>query len=113
MKLSVRRKFFEQFFDIISQSVFYSLFFAYPKSRGQTLNNEMKRKLLNIFSKLFTGMKIQSASFEHWYPVMGQGGMMQNGLGGPKRDQANQREDLSLIDLDDKKGGGASTALKK
>lgn len=30
----VRRKFFEQFYDIIAQSVFYSLFFAYPKSRG-------------------------------------------------------------------------------
>jgi hypothetical protein len=36
----------------------------------------MKRKLLNIFSKLFTGMKIQSASFEHWFPVMGQGSLL-------------------------------------
>lgn len=70
----------------------------------------MKRKLLNIFSKLFTGMKIQSASYEHWFPVMGQGSMLQNSLGAPKK--ASQREDLSLIDLNDKKGG-ASQALKK
>jgi hypothetical protein len=56
--------------------VFYSLFFAYPKSRGQTLTAEMKRKLLNIFSKMFTGMKITSASYEHWFPVTGGGGML-------------------------------------
>ncbi|TNV74593.1 hypothetical protein FGO68_gene108 [Halteria grandinella] len=110
-KQGVRRKFFEQFYDIIAQSVFYSLFFAYPKSRGQTLNNDMKRKLLNIFSKLFTGMKIQSASYEHWFPVMGQGSMLQNSLGAPKK--AQQREDLSLIDLNDKKGGVSSQAPKK
>ena len=36
----------------------------------------MKRKLLNTFSKLFTGMKIQSASFDHWIAVMGQGNML-------------------------------------
>ena len=50
----------------MAQSVYYSLFYAYPKSRGQTNNDDMKRKLLNIFSKLFTGMKIQSANYEHW-----------------------------------------------
>jgi hypothetical protein len=72
----IRRKFFEQFYDIIAQSVFYALFYAYPKSRGQTLTNELKRKLLNIFSKRFTGMKIQSASYENWYPIMGGGNML-------------------------------------
>jgi hypothetical protein len=53
-----RRKFFEQFYDVMAQSVYYSLFYAYPKSRGSTNNDDMKRKLLNIFSKLFTGMRI-------------------------------------------------------
>ena len=69
----------------------------------------MKRKLLNIFSKLFTGMKIQSASYEHWYPVMGQGNMLQNALGSAvvKRDANNNREDLSLIDLNEDKRKGA------
>jgi len=96
----VRRKFFEQFYDIISQSVFYSLFFAYPKSRGQTLNVEMKRKLLNIFSKMFTGMKITSASFDHWFPVTGGGGMLSNALGRPKATNVH-KEELALADKDD------------
>lgn len=102
VKQGIRRKFFEQFYDIIAQSVFYSLFFAYPKSRGQTLNNDMKRKLLNIFSKLFTGMKIQSASFDHWIPVMGNGSLLNNALGGGQRKEAAAQakdEDLSLVDL--------------
>lgn len=52
-----KERFFKSFYDIIAQSVFYSLFYAFPKSRS-SLTDEMKRKLLNIFSKLFTGMKI-------------------------------------------------------
>lgn len=71
----------------------------------------MKRKLLNIFSKLFTGMKIQSASHEHWFPVMGQGSLMQNSLGIPKKEAA--REDLSLIDLNEKKGSAAAASKKQ
>ena len=71
----VKAKFFEGFYDIIAQSVFYSLFYAYPKSRS-LLNNEMKRKLLNIFSYLFTGMKIKSAKFEHWNLDMGTGNIL-------------------------------------
>jgi len=94
----VRRKFFEQFYDVIAQSVFQSLFYAYPKSRGQTLNNEMKRKLLNIFSKMFTGMKIQSASYAHWHQIAGAGSIIQNPRG--------QRDELSLIDLNDAKRAG-------
>jgi hypothetical protein len=102
--ITVRRKFFEQIYDIIAQSVFYSLFFAYPKSRGQTTNNEMKRTLLNIFSKLFTGMKIQSASFDHWHPVSGSNNLLQNPMSGiqkPKFGGIAQREDLMLMDLNE------------
>jgi hypothetical protein len=102
-QLAIRRKFFEQFYDIIAQSVFYSLFFAYPKSRGQTLNGDMKRKLLNIFSKLFTGMKIHSASFDHWLPVMGQANVLGGG-GAAKRAADARAQDLALIEASKKDG---------
>lgn len=36
----------------------------------------MKRKLLNIFSKLFTGMKITSAKFNHWSLDLGTGNIL-------------------------------------
>lgn len=78
----IKAKFFENFYDIIAQSVFYSLFYAFPKSRS-LLNNEMKRKLLNIFSYMFTGMKIKSAKFEHWSLDLGTGNILQGGA--PKK----------------------------
>ena len=37
----------------------------------------MKRKLLNTFSKLFTGMKIKSAKYEHWSLDLGTGNILQ------------------------------------
>lgn len=36
----------------------------------------MKRKLLNIFSYLFTGMKIKSAKFSHWKLDFGTGNII-------------------------------------
>jgi hypothetical protein len=50
-------RFFKYFYDIISQSVFFSLFYAFPKSRSK-LDEDLQRELLNIFSHLFTGMEI-------------------------------------------------------
>lgn len=83
----VKEGFFEKFFDIIAQSVFYSLFYAFPKSRSQ-LNNEMKRELLNIFSRLFTGMEIKSAKYDHWNFDLGTGDILsaaaKKGAGGAK-----------------------------
>mmetsp|Transcript_41831 Transcript_41831/g.30721 ORF Transcript_41831/g.30721 Transcript_41831/m.30721 type:complete len:80 (-) Transcript_41831:495-734(-) len=70
-----KEKFFKNFYDTVAQAVYYSLFYAFPKSRS-LLNEEMKRKLLNIFSKLFTGMKIQSADFAHWQLKQGAGSIM-------------------------------------
>ena len=99
----IKSKFFENFYDIIAQSVFYSLFYAFPKSRS-LLNNEMKRKLLNIFSRLFTGMKIKSAKYEHWSLDLGTGNILQGGAS--KKANANQREQISLADVEaDKKKG--------
>ena len=67
----------------------------------------MKRKLLNLFSKMFTGMKIQSASFDHWYNVLGHGNMLQNSLGsGPKKPAGLNKHDMTLIDLNEGDGTG-------
>ena len=54
-------KFFKRYFDILAQAVFYSLFFAYPKSRCK-FNNELKHKLIEFFSEKFTGIKISNSS---------------------------------------------------
>lgn len=96
----IKAKFFESFYDIIAQSVFYSLFYAFPKSRS-LLNNEMKRKLLNIFSRLFTGMKIKSAKYEHWSLDLGTGNILQ---GNAVKKTNAQREDISLADVNKNKG---------
>lgn len=38
--------FFKKFFDTIAQAVFYSFFYAFPKSRSE-FNNELKADLIN------------------------------------------------------------------
>jgi hypothetical protein len=98
----IKAKFFENFFDIIAQSVFYSLFYAFPKSRS-LLNNEMKRKLMNIFSRLFTGMKIKSAKYDHWSLDLGTGNILQGVTA--KKNNNGQRELVSLADVEGKKKG--------
>ncbi|CDW78191.1 UNKNOWN [Stylonychia lemnae] len=102
LDLQIKAKFFENFFDIIAQSVFYSLFYAFPKSRS-LLNNEMKRKLLNIFSRLFTGMKIKSAKYDHWSLDLGTGNILQGVAA--KKNTNGQRELVSLADVESKKKG--------
>ena len=52
-------EFFKRYFDILSQSTFYSLFYAFPKSRYR-FNDELIHKLLKKFSKKFTGVKISN-----------------------------------------------------
>lgn len=60
-----KEQFFKKLYDIISQAVFYCLYFAYPKSR-KTLTESFMRQLVNTFSELFTGTQIHSASLAHW-----------------------------------------------
>ena len=55
---------------MISQAVYYSLYYAYPKSRKQ-LDENFQRELLNLFSELFTGTTIHSANAAHWEDVAG------------------------------------------
>ena len=99
-----KERFFKGFYDIISQSVFYSLFYAFPKSRS-SLTDEMKRKLLNIFSKLFTGMKIKSAKYDHWSLDLGTGNAVASTTA-KKAYTPGQKEEISLADVDTKKKNG-------
>lgn len=62
----------------------------------------MKRKLLNIFSRLFTGMKIKSAKYEHWSLDLGTGNILQGNM--IKKGPGAKKEDISLADIDKKKG---------
>lgn len=47
--------FFKEYFNTLAQSVFYSFFYAFPKSRAK-FDNKLKEQLLTTFSKIFTGV---------------------------------------------------------
>lgn len=49
--------FFQIYFDIVAQGVFYSFFYAFPKSRLQ-FDDEYKKFVFHVFAELFTGLKI-------------------------------------------------------
>lgn len=70
------------------------MFFAYPKSRSK-LNDDIKRSLLDIFSELFTGTQIKSASFDKWNVEIGSSNVLS---GGGKDKKSNDRP-LSLADI--------------
>lgn len=56
----------------------------------------MKRALLNIFSELFTGMQIKSASFDHWKLDLGGGDILSN----QNKANGGKKEEISLADVD-------------
>jgi hypothetical protein len=60
--------------------VYQSLHYAYPKSR-KTLDEDFKRQLIDLFSELFTGTQIHSATANHWED-MGAGAFGQKQIGG-------------------------------
>lgn len=61
-----KEKFFNAFYNHLSQAVYHCLKTAFPKNRNRIEKSETKRDLLNTFSELFTGMVIQSAKFSNW-----------------------------------------------
>ena len=61
-----KEKFFNAFYNHLSQAVYHCLKTAFPKNRNRIEKAETKRDLLNTFSELFTGMVIQSARFSNW-----------------------------------------------
>jgi len=61
----------------LSQGVFYSFFYACPKSRDE-LDDKMKEIFLSQFSILFTGIEISNPKdyFSNWYLDLGAGNIL-------------------------------------
>lgn len=64
--VKTKNRFFDKFYNHLAQGVYHCLKTAFPKNRNTIETNEMKRKLLNTFSELFTGVVIYSAKFAAW-----------------------------------------------
>ena len=64
--MKTKSKFFDKFYNHLAQGVYHCLKTAFPKNRNTIETGEMKRKLLNSFSYLFTGVVIYSAKFGSW-----------------------------------------------
>lgn len=62
----MKEKFFMRFYNHLAQAVYHCLKTAFPKNRNTIETSMMKRKLLNTFSELFTGVVIQTAKWRHW-----------------------------------------------
>lgn len=59
-------QFFVKFYNHLAQAVYHALKLGFPKNRSMIETPETKRKLLNTFSLLFTGVVIHSAKFTRW-----------------------------------------------
>ena len=73
----------KMYFDIVCQGVFYSFFYAFPKSRTK-LNKDFKCEIFKIISKLFKGCEVSYKSrfiknwrfIEDWYLNLGAGNLL-------------------------------------
>lgn len=73
------------YFDVVSQAVFYSLFYAFPKSR-HVFNQDFRIYVFNIISKLFKGCAVSPTSvfyknwsfIDDWYLDLGAGNVLKN-----------------------------------
>ena len=67
--------FFLVLYDVIAQCVFFSLYFAYPKSRNQ-LKYETIITLLEELSLLFNGISVKKPQCNHWNLDLGTGNVI-------------------------------------
>lgn len=68
------------FYDLIAQAVFFSLFFAYPKSRTK-FDINLIFELLKEFAGLFNGPRIRNPSLSlisHWTLDLGTGNIIKS-----------------------------------
>lgn len=71
------------YFDIVAQGVFYSFFYAFPRSRLE-FDDNYKKYVFSVFSKLFTDMEISHHSefikgynfIENWKLDLGAGDVL-------------------------------------
>eukprot|EP01017_Pseudomicrothorax_dubius_P027523 TRINITY_DN3183_c0_g1_i1.p2 TRINITY_DN3183_c0_g1~~TRINITY_DN3183_c0_g1_i1.p2 ORF type:complete len:410 (-),score=96.92 TRINITY_DN3183_c0_g1_i1:1376-2605(-) len=69
--------FLANYYDVVSQAVFYSFFYAFPKSRVK-FDDKLAKELFSCFAKMFTGMKISNVQehLRNWYLDMGAGNIL-------------------------------------
>lgn len=75
------------YFDIIAQAVFYSLFYAFPKSRID-FDYQFRYFLFELMSEFFTGIKISPVSkfsqhwnfVDDWYLDLGAGNVLSKNI---------------------------------
>lgn len=77
--VKTKNRFFDKFYNHLAQGVYHCLKTAFPKNRNTIETNDMKRKLLNTFSELFTGVVIYSAKFASWDQNKAVGGQTVSG----------------------------------
>lgn len=71
---------FKALSDLIAQAVFFSLFFAYPKSRAR-FDIPLIFQLLEEFAELFNGPRIRNPTvdlIDHWLLDLGTGNIILN-----------------------------------
>lgn len=94
-----KQKFFWKFYNYLSQAVYHCLKTAFPKNRNKIETNEMKRKLLNTFSELFTGVVIHSAKYTSWTDSNKSTGQGPNANHGGGDKDAKKNQSVSLADV--------------
>lgn len=98
---STKEKFFNAFYNHLSQAVYHCLKTAFPKNRNRIEKADTKRDLLNTFSELFTGMVIQSAKFSNWTEAnkVGAGGIAGTIAAANKQNGKNAASEVTLADI--------------
>lgn len=80
-------KLWQIYFDIVAQGVFYSFFYAFPRSRLE-FDDNYKKYVFSIFSRLFTDMEISHHSefikgynfIENWKLDLGAGDVLKQSM---------------------------------
>ena len=89
-----KRKYFAKLYNHLAQAIYHALKLAFPKTGNVICTDTTKRKLLNTFSLLFTGVTVHSAMFSNWSD--------QRESGAPDEVDKN----LTLADVKRPEGGG-------
>ncbi|CAG9324342.1 unnamed protein product [Blepharisma stoltei] len=91
--LNYRDKFFETYYDDLAQAVYYSLFFAFPKSRSLIMSETFMSSFFDLLCEEVTGVPVCNLAYEKWDLDLGAGNVLRNKL---KRQNTNTS---SLPDL--------------
>eukprot|EP00801_Mesodinium_rubrum_P002717 Mrub_02717.p1 GENE.Mrub_02717~~Mrub_02717.p1 ORF type:complete len:513 (-),score=122.54 Mrub_02717:95-1492(-) len=71
------RKIFDEFWEVLSQTLFVMLYYSYPKSRKQ-FNYKFRNQLASLFSLSLCGFKQAKSSTNHWNLDIGSGNLLEN-----------------------------------